>query len=448
MDVVLDQNDAADWIYRGEGAANLVLAYTGSSPAFVGKVMRIPKARRNSKPEESLAQCVIGGSVFGKHEQLVWRDNQELVSSSSKEIMEQMYVEKIMSPLLGPKYIDAGMCIRVAREFLESVQKNVTGQRPAWRVDAADIKIPCDSVLLMSDHTLFPQGVLEEEPCLAVEIKPKCGFLPISTFIAEKNAIKRSVTRFQLHQALKLSEQEISERSEYDPLDLFSGSKERICKAITALYDNPQNNLRIFLNGSLIFGSLGGGMCGNSFAVGEAFEDALKCIIKADNGLRTDSFIQLVAETVHQAGILDRLLEVQKLDNFDIEGAIHAYYNIISQPCRVCRELDEEKVSHLCTLLHSIPMNESLKIVKDYLIATTAKDCSLMICFRPKSSEVSGSYNSIYLESTNQVFYYKVYFIDLDLKPFNKMEEHYAKDKKISSCYIQMLNSEHGVGRI
>lgn len=76
----------------------------------VGKVLRIPKAWRNGKPEESLAQCVNGGSVFGKHEQLLWGDNQELLSSSSKETMEQMYVEKIMSPLLGPKYIDAGVC--------------------------------------------------------------------------------------------------------------------------------------------------------------------------------------------------------------------------------------------------------------------------------------------------------------------------------------------------
>ena len=33
--VVLERKDAADWIYRGEGAANIVLAYTGSSPAFV-----------------------------------------------------------------------------------------------------------------------------------------------------------------------------------------------------------------------------------------------------------------------------------------------------------------------------------------------------------------------------------------------------------------------------
>lgn len=35
MEIVLEQKDAVDWIYRGEGAVNLVLAYTGSSPLFV-----------------------------------------------------------------------------------------------------------------------------------------------------------------------------------------------------------------------------------------------------------------------------------------------------------------------------------------------------------------------------------------------------------------------------
>jgi hypothetical protein len=35
MEAVLEHKDAADWVYRGEGAANLVLAYTGSSPSFV-----------------------------------------------------------------------------------------------------------------------------------------------------------------------------------------------------------------------------------------------------------------------------------------------------------------------------------------------------------------------------------------------------------------------------
>jgi hypothetical protein len=35
MEVTLSEKDADDWVYRGEGAANLVLAYIGSSPAFV-----------------------------------------------------------------------------------------------------------------------------------------------------------------------------------------------------------------------------------------------------------------------------------------------------------------------------------------------------------------------------------------------------------------------------
>ena len=39
--------------------------------------------------------------------------------------------------------------------------------------------------------------------------QPKCGFLPFSRFIAEGNAIKKSVTRFRMHQILKLHQQEV-----------------------------------------------------------------------------------------------------------------------------------------------------------------------------------------------------------------------------------------------
>ena len=71
--------------------------------------------------------------------------------------------------------------------------------------------------------------------------------------------------------------------------------------------------------------------------------------------------------------------------------------------------MGEEEVSHRYTSLHSIPMDESLKIVKDYLVAATAKDCSLMISFRPRADGDLGSpYNEVHLESTNQTFDYKV----------------------------------------
>ena len=43
-------------------------------------------------------------------------------------------------------------------------------------------------------------------PALCVEIKPKWGLLPSSPAIAAKHTIKKRVSRFQLHQRLKLSQ--------------------------------------------------------------------------------------------------------------------------------------------------------------------------------------------------------------------------------------------------
>ncbi|KAG4146990.1 hypothetical protein ERO13_D05G195200v2 [Gossypium hirsutum] len=435
--VILEEKDAVDWIYRGEGAANLILAYTGSSPAFIGKVLRIQKSQRNGN------SGVKEGRALTTHERLLWRENKELTASSNREILEQLYVKHVMIPLLGPKHVDVGIRVLVTKEFLKSVEKNVTCHRPAWRVHSSQVDVNRDSVLILSDHSIFPDGNLKGEPCITVEIKPKCGFLPFSRFITEENAVKRNVVRFRMHQALKLHNQEISEYSEYNPLDLFSGSREGIQKAIEALYATPQNNFRVFLNGSIVFGGLGGGTNSTTVQVGEAFEDILKNVIQADNGQRTTSFLQLVAETIYISGALEQLLEVQKLDTYDIEGAIHAYYNIISQPCMVCRELCKDKLSCRYTSLHSIPLDQSLKIVKDYLIAATAKDCSLMISFRPKEDGRLPSHNTVYLGSTNQAFEYKVYFIDLDLKPLKKMEAYYELDKKIVSCYSQMVKTEH-----
>lgn len=434
--MALHKNDAPHWVYRGEGAVNLVLAYNGSSPLFVGKVLRIQKASRKVAPGSE--QWLNG------HERLIWKDNPDILSSPSKEIAQQMFVQNVMTPRLGSQHIDAGIRVLVSREFLESVEKNVLCQRPAWRIEAAKVNTNCDYALLLSDHSVFPHSFVKGEPCISVEIKPKCGFLPFSRFIAEGNAIKKRVTRFRMHQILKLHQQEIAQISEYEPLDLFSGSKEKMHKAVKALFTTPQNNFRVFLNGSLIYGGLGGGTDSTSFMVGEAFEDVLKCVIQAEVGMRVESFLHLVSETVSKSGVLDRLLEVQKLDTFDIEGAIHAYYDIVSEPCTVCRDLGEDIASHRYTSLHSIPSDESLKIVRDYLIAATAKDCSLMISFAPRKDGNSASpYSNVYLASTDQSFDYKAYFIDLDMKPLKKMQYYYELDQKIVSCYTQMMKTKH-----
>ncbi|KAI8545206.1 hypothetical protein RHMOL_Rhmol07G0023700 [Rhododendron molle] len=179
-------------------------------------------------------------------------------------------------------------------------------------------------------------------------------------------------------------------------------------KAIKALFVTPQNNFRVFLNGSLILGGLGGGADRTSCMIGEAFENVLNGIIQADGGQRTSNFLHLVTEAISGSGLLDWLLEVQKLDNIDIEGAIHAYYNLVCQPCIACRDLGGEKLSARYAYLYSMSSDESLKIVRDYLIAATAKDLSLMISFRSREDrDVESPNNGVFLDSTNQRFEYK-----------------------------------------
>ncbi|KAK4490311.1 hypothetical protein RD792_000978 [Penstemon davidsonii] len=422
MALVLQAKDAVEWVYRGEGAVNLVLAYCGNSPNFVGKVLRIQKVPRN-KPENS-------HSALTKHECLLWGEVEGIFSAPAREIAEQLYVQHVMRPLLGSEHVDPGICVLVSREFLEAVERKVLRQRPSKRVDAAKVNPLCDSVLLIADHSMFPHGTvsgyIKEDYCISVEIKvlfstsilfasrpigsfPKCGFLPVSEFIGEENAVKRSTTRFRMHQALKLHQGEISQISKYDPLDLFSPSKDRVRRAIKSLFITPQNNFRVFLNGGLVFGGMGDTTDSTCNGVDQGFDDALRHIILAKDGLHQKYFVELVAEAAYRSSLLDRLLEVQKLDVVDIEGAIHAYYDIVSKPCLVCQEKDENKLSGKYSYLHSLPRDEGLKIVKNYLISATAKDLSMMISFRSREHvDPDPSYRAVFLESTNQCFDYKV----------------------------------------
>nr|XP_043607382.1 inositol-pentakisphosphate 2-kinase-like [Erigeron canadensis]XP_043607383.1 inositol-pentakisphosphate 2-kinase-like [Erigeron canadensis]XP_043607384.1 inositol-pentakisphosphate 2-kinase-like [Erigeron canadensis]XP_043607385.1 inositol-pentakisphosphate 2-kinase-like [Erigeron canadensis] len=430
----LERKDAGEWIYRGEGAANLILSYTGSSPPFVGKVLRVQKVKRNGTNCEELS------SVLSEHECLLWKEDCDLLAAPTREIAEHLYVQDIMSPLLGSDHVDAGIRVLVSRDFLESLGKSILSQRPSWRVNDADVNTQCDYALVISDHSVFPQALHDRELSISVEIKPKCGFLPCSRYILEEHAIKRSMTRFKLHQGLKLQQKKISQLSQYDPLDMFSGSKERILKSIEDLFSTPQNNFRVFLNGSLEFGSLGGGKYITNVHHDKAFEDELKSVINAHDGMRTTCFLQLVSEAVFRSKLLDRLLEVQKLDVYDIEGAIHAYYDVVSQPCVICRELGEDHLSGRYSSLHSLPLDESLKIVREYLIAATAKDLSLMISFRTRENlDPKSPYNVIFHESTGQSFDYKVSFIDLDMKPLEKMIYYHEVDQKIVRCHTKTM---------
>ena len=129
---------------------------------------------------------------------------------------------------------------------------------------------------------------------------------------------------------------QISAYSEYNPLDLFSGSKDRIYKAVRDLISSPQNNFRVFLDGALVYGTLDSSAEITDLMSQESFEDAIRNVTPGDRGLPIENFLNLISETIYVSGAIDRLLHVQKLDNIDIEGVIQAYYDVVSKPCKVC----------------------------------------------------------------------------------------------------------------
>lgn len=66
-------------------------------------MLRIQKASRKVAPGSE--QWLNG------HERLIWKDNPDILSSPSKEIAQQMFVQNVMTPRLGSQHIDAGVCL-------------------------------------------------------------------------------------------------------------------------------------------------------------------------------------------------------------------------------------------------------------------------------------------------------------------------------------------------
>jgi inositol-pentakisphosphate 2-kinase len=71
--------------------------------------MRIRKAPRH----DSLIVTTPSPSSLTAHERLLWKDVDELITSSDHELASQLFVLHVMKPLLGSKFVDAGVCLLI-----------------------------------------------------------------------------------------------------------------------------------------------------------------------------------------------------------------------------------------------------------------------------------------------------------------------------------------------
>ncbi|XP_077986170.1 inositol-pentakisphosphate 2-kinase-like [Glandiceps talaboti] len=465
-----------EWKYRGEGNASLVIASEKE-----GIVYRLLKRRLIEDSQ---------GSNHGKEK--------------SKEYFEKVirykmgYITHVMTPVLGEEYVSPWKLVEVSRDFLQQMNEKFQYLRPQARLNT-EVNTLCSHVIQLPDFCLLPGLQNDNAPTFCIEIKPKAGFLPTSDLISEDHQIKKSVCRFCMHQRLKVKEGKWSSLSGYCPVDLFSGQTLYMKNALSALFSNPQNNLRIFKNGALLYGvsnkhpptkddqiqlmnhlepwygeSTDDDHC-ETMATSAPILSLQDVIIKALLNPSQDNTFQeprrkrrkhdnktpqrCAASRSHSKQFTDSIVclpegcvlynmqKLQTLDSLDIEGIYPLYTRLQKHfedhpSDREAWRLDGPYTKGFLTEdIDSVPVSlkESVRKIKEYLVAMTVKDCSIMLALQP-IKENQASEMAFVEDGYHHRYCYKIQLADLDPKPFDNIPKYYQLDRDIVQNYIQQTS--------
>ncbi|KAM5148446.1 inositol-pentakisphosphate 2-kinase [Mantella aurantiaca] len=461
-----EKMDENEWDYHGEGNKSLIVAHRQKCV-----VLRFLKflPHRNLTAEE-VYQHLHNILDFGKH---------------------------VMKPFLGENYVHHGDVVKLPLDFLKHLCIKVQSERPESRCEK-EMDISGYAMCLPNLTRLQTFPFIEHRPIFCVEIKPKCGFIPSSAYTTKE--IKKKVCRFCMHQHLKVSKGKWKRISKYCPLDLFSGHKQRMHFALMNLLQDSQNNLKIFKNGTLIYGCrddqeylsdlnelahhlkpflfpanglVGGPQCTKNI-LKELVHVLTSALLStsADTG-RTGNmksipvsqgrnyceascfyteFLRNGKHKVETTGlpkgcILYKTLQAQMLDMVDIEGLYPLYKRVE----KYLEECPEERSTLLLDGPYDETFFEKLKDpsvedngsieyavtkIQQYRVAMTAKDCSIMIALSPTMQEERFESRPV-IKASRSSFLYSVSILDLDLKPYENIPNHYKRDCKIVSHYLK-----------
>ncbi|XP_067631378.1 inositol-pentakisphosphate 2-kinase isoform X1 [Eurosta solidaginis] len=245
-----------------------------------------------------------------KQHEMVQSASDPAVNQNAKDLTMEDFVAyiEVIRKLLGNEYVFEPAIVRLHKdEDIRWINERIQKDRPAHRRD----KEFCGEFgLLLPDATRLPIAFdillsnLQAEligDTYAIEIKPKQGWLLpsdiIKDFLNQKKPTDASIKmhetakdaalevhtvaataaadekneeckergevivknshvkrcRYCAKQLLKLQAGKINRRSSYCPLAMFSGIPSEMLAAIGALLQCPQNNLRIFRNGILVY---------------------------------------------------------------------------------------------------------------------------------------------------------------------------------------------------
>lgn len=191
-------------------------------------MLRVRKPRPAPLPEQAALEAAVWDAVLGDIASTAEAAAEDGGSSAAVALAamcrEQRYVQRVMVRLLGQQHVPRAQPVAAPPGYLEKVlaanglHPGGDGRSSAAAGVRAAALLP-DVTLLASSgssgsrgpHGLSGGGGAAAAegagPVVCLELKPKCGFVGrCATVHPDNRHIKRSNSRYQLHQMLKLSQ--------------------------------------------------------------------------------------------------------------------------------------------------------------------------------------------------------------------------------------------------
>ncbi|XP_035672394.1 inositol-pentakisphosphate 2-kinase-like [Branchiostoma floridae] len=467
-----DGTNINSWVYRGEGNACLAVGNVVSKQVYL--LMKV-KDRLSSDRRHADAKRTVQNDVG--------------------------YGRFVMRPLIGAQFVPVGEVVCVPEEFLSQIEEKMREYRSSRRL--SEKLDPAGFAVRLPDACKLPTvDSCGQGPVVCVEVKPKTGFLPEIVTIPDVHAVRRSVCRYCMQQCLKLCQGKIKERSQYCPLDLFSGTASRMVYAIKALVQNPQNNFKVFEDGNLIYS-------GGTENHWQPLQDCLTALFAGENedidctgdsgtqtnNLLVDRFAELLFKVLvypvddpnscygntppsttpecctestckaqRQGGsqhglvpdsVLFNILHTQQLDVLDIEGIYPLYQRLVAHlethpedRGRWCLEGPYDNAQW--TMTHSAvekcrdniqSMESVVMLVKAFLVSLTAKDCSVMVTIQ-RVENGTDVMLPVMTDSVGNKFMFNIQVVDTKPKPLHRIQKYFSLNKDIVQAYVRTIGDK------
>ncbi|ADV22064.1 inositol-pentakisphosphate 2-kinase [Cryptococcus gattii E566] len=387
----------SDWAYIAEGGAHIVFSYRGRSETYATRALRVRKPSATAEP---------------------------LVQAEENDVCDR-WRRNILPKLLPWQLLTTFSDVILEERWYKELLAMVDVVRPAQRKLTTDLTAKGNRTgVLLEDLTSSEDA--NGAIAVAIEIKPKWGFLPCARHLQppESVSVKSHVSRFRLHQHFRGQ----SDDPPYDPLDLFSGDKMRIRTAVDGLWKmweisrGKNNNWKVFIGGKEI-----------------SPEDLQKDLLPIGRDDFVNNITQITLDALQSSVALPLLKNLQQnLDPIDISSLAAIFQaehpnsplfdpDLISDISAA--ELDSFVDIYISDPQAGERMNSwSLRErIIAYALSAIFKDCSLFIRGTVKEN---GTWRLISGSESLKV-------IDLDLKPIKNMQKWAKTDENVWKYWLK-----------